>query len=365
MSHLDDPHAPGGTTLAPFAHHGRTGTIIRLSLVNLLLTVITFSLWRFWGKTRIRRQLWNGTTAWGDVAEYTGTGGELFLGFLVALVAVFLPLVIALAAAQAAVAAGNEWAALLVVALQVMVAFLAAAGLYRARRYQMSRTRWRGIRGGQAGAAWRYGLMVLGTFLAVPLTLGWALPWAEMMLARYRLDNTTFGDRRFTCDATARPLYQRFAVLWFSGVVFASGIGGVIYTFSAAFDAPPEDAVGIILAAYGALLAWGVVTLGLPLAWYRAGFLRQLAAHTRFDGIPFALHATTGGLVRLALGNMLIGLLSLGILRPWAALRTFRYACRHLRISGEPDWQRVRQDSTALSRTGEGLAAVFDGAGEF
>lgn len=358
MSHLAPPAS------APFVHHGRTGAIIRLSLLNLALNVLTLSLWRFWGKTRVRRQLWGGTSAWGDPAEYTGTGGELFLGFVVALTAVFMPMVIALGAAQAAVEAGNAWANVVIVALQLALVFLAAAGLYRARRYQMSRTRWRGIRGGQGGEAWRYALMFLGVTAATGATLGWMLPWAEMTLARYRLDNTTFGDCRFSCDAVSRPLYKRFAVVWLSGLVFVGGILGVAFAFATVFDSP-DDTLPIMVAAYGALMVWGVVTVGVPWAWYRAAFLRQLAAGTRFDGAAFTLDATTGGLVKLALGNWAISLLSLGILRPWSALRSFRYACAHLRMTGEPDWERVHQTRAATARTGEGLAAVFDGAGEF
>lgn len=347
-----------------FAHHGGTGAIIRLSLVNLALNLITLSLWRFWGKTRVRRQLWAGTTAWGDAAEYTGRGGELFLGFIVALVAVFLPLVIALGAAQTAVEAGHDWALLLVVLLQLAVVVLAAAGLYRARRYQLTRTVWRGIRGGQDGEAWRYGIMVVVVTAAGVLTLGWAMPWGEMALARYRMENTTFGDGRFDCDARARPLYRRFAVLWLAGLVFLAGIAVMVAAVLPRMETP-EQTAAMVAGLYAAGTLWAVVTVALPFAWYRAGFLRQLAAHTRFAGIGFSLDTTTGSLVRLALGNLLIGILSLGMLRPWAALRTFRYACAHLRPDGQPDWARVHQAGAPGTRMGEGLAAVFDGAGEF
>lgn len=349
---------------APFVHHGRTGAMIRLALKNLLLSIVTFTLWRFWGKTRVRRQLWADTEFWGDAAEYTGTGKELFLGFIVALVAVFMPIVVAMGAAQAAVAAGHAWAGLLVLLLQILIMVLAMAGVYRARRYQMTRTVWRGIRGGQTGSALRYGLMVLGVGLITVLTLGWALPWGEMGLARYRMENTTFGDCAFECDARAKGLYKRFAVVWLAGVVFFVGIGG---GFAAVLDQvdDPEKVFLVVLAGYALAVPWAVLTLGLPLAWYRAAYLRQLAAHTRFDGVAFSLEATTGGLVKLALGNLLISLLSLGILRPWAALRTFRFGCAHLRMAGEPDWGRVHQSAAARLRTGEGLAAVFDGAGEF
>jgi uncharacterized membrane protein YjgN (DUF898 family) len=350
----------------PFAHHGGTGAMIRLALVNLALNIVTFSLWRFWGKTRIRRTLWGGTCAWGDPAEYTGTGRELFLGFIVVLVAVFLPVAIAVGALQVLLQAGNAWAGAGIAAMQLFIIFLAAAGLYRARRYQMSRTLWRGIRGGQSGAAWRYAAMMLGMLAASAATLGWAWPWGEMKLARYRLNNTTFGDCNFTCDARSKPLYGRFAAVWGAGILFFAGLsfGSIMLVFANDHTTPVQMAVSIA-AFYVLVVVWGFLTLAVPYARYRAAFWRELAAHTQFADTGFALDATTGSLIKLALGNWLISVASLGVLRPVAALRTFRYACARLAVTAEPDWTLVAQSPAATQRLGEGLAAVFDGAGEF
>lgn len=338
--------------------------MIRLSLRNLLLNILTLSLWRFWGKTLVRRTLWSGTTAWGDPAEYTGTGRELFVGFLVIVFAVFLPISIALGAAQLALETGQQWAAGLILLLQIGIAVLAAAGMYRARRYQLSRTVWRGIRAGQGGKALTYGMMFLGVSLASALSLGWAAPWAEMELTCYRMDNTTFGDARFRCDARPGPLYKRFAVVWLGGLIFLVG-GAVILGMMATYTKTAGNPIPAIVGAVAAALALALVTVALPMAWYRAGFLRHLAAHTNFDGIAFALDAPTDKLLKLALSNWLISVLSLGILRPWAAQRTFRFACEHLRMAAEPEWSRVHQSEAVILRSGEGLSAVFDGAGDF
>ena len=44
---------------------------------------------------------------------------------------------------------------------------LAFVGQYAGLRYKLSRTRWRGIRCGMAGSAWRYG--GVATFLTSPM----------------------------------------------------------------------------------------------------------------------------------------------------------------------------------------------------
>lgn len=346
---------------APFAHAGGTGAIIRLSLVNLLLNIVTLSLWRFWGKTRVRQALWGGTLAWGDPAEYTGTGKELFLGFLMVLFLVFLPLMLALGALQAAMQAGQAWAAPGMLLIQGAIAVLAGAGLFRARRYQLSRTLWRGIRAAQGGSAWHYGFLTLGVAAATAFSMGWAWPWGEMELARYRMQNTRFGTVSFSCEAKASRIYNRFAVFWFSIPVFFIGLAVI----GAGLKPVQNDHPGAVALAVLAMTLWAVLCIGPAYALYRAAFWRELAGRTRFGDVAFRLEASTFSLMRLALGNALIGFLSLGALRPWAAQRVFRYACTHLRVTGAPDWQLVGQNAEAVPGIGEGLAAVFDGAGEF
>lgn len=349
----------------PFRHHGQTRAAIRLALVNLGLDIVTLFFWRFWGRTRVRRMLWGGTTVWDDPVEYTGTGGELFKGFLIVLVLVYLPLAGGFAWAQALMAEEDPRAASALASLYLLVILLVAAGIYRARRYQLSRTVWRGIRGGQTGSALHYALLSLAVFLTVSMSFGWALPWGEMMLARYRWNHTTFGDKSFTCDANTKGLYGRFAMIWGCGLLFAlvaSFLGWAVADMAKTAGLT-EDAVvglGIVVAVLVA-----VFMLVPPWARYRAAVLAKTAAGISFDGRRFSAPVKTWPLVRFALGNTLISLFSLGLLRPWVALRTFRFACGVITIDGVPDFATVHQGADTGPASGEGLIAVLDGAGEF
>jgi len=75
------------------AYDGRLGRVIWLLIVNTLLSIVTLSLYRFWGKTRLRQYLWRSVTLFGDRLEYSGQGSQLALGFLIVLV-VLLPLLV-------------------------------------------------------------------------------------------------------------------------------------------------------------------------------------------------------------------------------------------------------------------------------
>lgn len=347
-----------------FSHDGPVGPVVRLSIVNVLLNIVTLSLWRFWGKTRVRAYLWEQTRIWGEPLEYVGRGGELFIGFLIALFVVFAPYMVAVAVGQMLVVGGQPLGVVLIALAQVAIFFLIGIGLYRARRYLMTRTVWRGLRAGQDGSALTYALLTLGHVVLLALTLGWSGPWMSVKLDRYLMNNTRFGDTGFDCDAPSAGLYKRFALVWFSYIpVFAS-----MAVMVRLIDLPSPDNPGFvqgIALIYAWMIAAVLLFTALPLAAYHAAYWRNLAAHTRFDGIGFNFDMGTWRLIRLFLGNMLITILSLGILRPVASQRTLRAACEHLTMERRPDLERLFASDQGIPRTGEGLLAALDSVGEF
>lgn len=116
------------------------------------LLMVTLGIYRFWLTTDVRRFLWANTEVAGESLEYTGTPLELLIGFLVA-IAILIP-----------VYALFFLAALDLGPLGQMSGAIAFAGLgligqyaiYRARRYRLTRTIYRGVRFHQSGSAWRY-----------------------------------------------------------------------------------------------------------------------------------------------------------------------------------------------------------------
>ena len=63
-----------------------------IAISNFFLNLITLWFYRFWAKTRTRRHIWNCVQVNGEPLEYTGTGKELFFGFLIIMGVIFLPL---------------------------------------------------------------------------------------------------------------------------------------------------------------------------------------------------------------------------------------------------------------------------------
>lgn len=349
----------------PFQQTSRTGPVLRLALLNALLNVITLSLWRFWGKTRVRRHLWSTTLAFGDPLAYTGTGRELFVGFLLVLVFVFVPLAAASAVLQMAAVASPALAGAGFAGLYALGLFLLGAGLYRARRYQLSRTRWRGIRCGLDGAAWRYGLLWLASGVLALLSAGLAVPWFQARLARAMLSNTRIGDTRLDCRMRSGPLYKRYIVLLLCVPVAVVLPALLVWGVTDQAQATAEDPTAVVTGIAVVSLALSAVLLAVPVAWYRAGFYRHMAQSTSLTGRAFRFPAGSWGLIRLFLGNLALVVLSFGLLAPLTGLRLFRFVAANLEIEAEPDFARIGQSEAATAGTAEGVVEVFDGIGAF
>src|SRR5436309_10406344 len=73
---------------------GDGGRFWRLLARGAVLLMFTLGIYRFWLTTDIRRFLWSNTELAGESFEYTGTAGELVLGFLVA-IAILAPINVA------------------------------------------------------------------------------------------------------------------------------------------------------------------------------------------------------------------------------------------------------------------------------
>lgn len=189
---------------------GRRGVYARLLARGGLLLMVTLGLYRFWLMTDVRRFLWSNTEIDGETLEYAGTPFELLLGFLVA-VALLVPIY-----------AGFFLAALdlgLLGELTGFGAFLALAvlgqfAIYRARRYRLTRTIFRGLRFTQDGSAWVYALRAVAWWLATLFTCGLAYPFQVASLERYKMRHTFYGTLPGRFAGAGWKLLLRGLPLW-------------------------------------------------------------------------------------------------------------------------------------------------------
>ena len=355
-----------------FQHDGRAGELFAITLVNWFLKVVTLGVYHFWAKTRVRRYLWSHTSFAGERFEYTGRGGDLFRGFVLAIGALVLLAAFgfALLAGLGAIFPGNLF---LIFAFTVLVPpagallflFLLGFARYSARRYRLSRTRWRGIRFGLSGSAVSHGKKMVGYSLLLVPTLGFYWPYMRNHLTANLLNNAWFGNQRLFYQGKGGDLCGRY---FGSGILLAIFAGLV-----SAFLNPLQESLIEALAAKegvaGAMLipllgvVFGVASLApfiIIWAWYAAGEYRYFASRANLGPIRVHTSFSTRQFIWLRFSNFLLLILTHELAFPWVAVRTVRFACDHVRLEGELDFEAIAQSTQERPTSGEGLAEAFD-----
>ena len=253
----------------------------RLVFRGALLEFVTVGFYRFWLATDIRRHLWSHTSVEGDAPEYTGTAKELFLGFLFAL-AILAPIylvyfVIGLEA--------ERWKAFASTPLAIFFYVFFQFAIYRARRYRLTRTVWRGVRFWMGGSGLSYAWRVALWSLFASITLGIALPWRQAALERFKMKYTSYGDLAGRFVATGGALFKRGWLLWLVTAVMA------VFLFVAA-----SMQLGGLIAA-----AFGLEALILPFIYgaYKAIEWRWWVSGVRFGDVSFESDLRRGAMIGL------------------------------------------------------------------
>lgn len=202
------PDGPAPTV--PMSFSGNRGAFLHLVTRGALLEFITVGFYRFWLITDIRRHLWSHTVVDGDSPEYVGRGRELLIGFLVAM-AILAPVYLAY------FLAGLEAERIQAFASFPLFAFLYVFGqfaVYRARRYRLSRTVWRGVRFWMSGSGWAYAFRAALWSMLMLLTLGLVLPWRDAALERYKMQHSFYGDLQGSFEGSGWEFFKRGWWLW-------------------------------------------------------------------------------------------------------------------------------------------------------
>ncbi|MEE9614024.1 MAG: DUF898 family protein [Thermodesulfobacteriota bacterium] len=288
--------------------HGAVLPLVGIHIVNILLSIITLSIYRFWGKIRIRKYIYAQSEFMGERFSFHGTGKELFIGWLKAM---FL-----LGGIYAAIFAltnyVNELSILLIYPFLLVVIPFAMVGV---RRYRLSRTSWHSIRLSFRGS-YREGinLFTAGTLLSI-ITLGFYRPYYHVNMQNFFRNKTYYGDTKFSYGGKGGDLLKPYLIAFF------------LTPF----------------------------TLGLIWIWYSARVYRYDWEHTRFEGLRFNSTITGMDLFGLHLGNFLIFAFTLGLGMPWVMVRILRLHFSRLTVEGPLELEKIRQDAQSAFATGEGV----------
>jgi uncharacterized membrane protein YjgN (DUF898 family) len=297
--------------------HGSGGTLFGIYVVNVLLTIATLGVYRFWGKVRVRSFMMSQTEFEGDRFAYHGTGKELLLGFLKVVLFVGMPLTVLGVVAELSQDTMVEGAIRFLTSILIFV-FIPVA-MVGARRYRLSRTAWRGIRFAFRGRAVAFAkIFMAGSVLSI-LTLSLYYPFFQARQQHYMISHSHFGRRPFRFDGRGRDLFG----------------------------------------AYVLTLLLFLPTLGLCTFWFQAKKTRYFWEHTFFETARFRCTVTGRQLMNMTISNWIILLVTLGLAWPWVMIRSTRFAFAYLTVEGPLDLAGIVQEPQLTTATGDALSSLL------
>ena len=341
-----------------------TGTwreYLPIAATNVLLIIVTLGIYRFWATARQRRYLWSRTEIIGDRLEWSGTGKEMFIGFLIVM-AVLLPFLLFIQFLfPAMVARGKEAAAMGIIGLfYIGIIYLGGFARFRALRYRLSRSWWRGIRGGSNEPGWNYGGEYLGRVALALMTFWIVWPWAATRLWNGRWNQMSFGQLQFRTDLDADGLKRRWAAVYLvpmAAFAVAGTLAAIIGLGAAAAGGEPSPRLFAIIA--GIFLLFYLVIPLMTLHWY-AKFYRKAAESLSLGNLEFGFDATTWDWLKLFLGNVALAIVTLGFGLAYWGYRNWAFMVRHMQLYGEINVSQLSQSTTHAPAEAEGFADAFD-----
>jgi uncharacterized membrane protein YjgN (DUF898 family) len=335
-----------------------------IAATNVALIIVTLGIYRFWATARQRRYLWSRTHIVDDGLEWTGTGKEMFFGFLM-VVAFVLPFFVFIQFLfPVLVARGKEAAAGgLMFLFYIAFFYLAGVARFRALRYRLSRTWWHGIRGGSDNPGWNYGGEYLGRHALSFMTMFIMYPWAATRLWNSRWEAMSFGPLQFRADLTAKGLKARWVWVYIAPLLLmavSAAIAMIVITAKLdGQEADPEKMAGLG-GVLGVILVLFYIVLPLAtLHWY-AKFYRNAAAATTLGDIEFGFDATTWDWLKLFLGNIGLAIVTFGFGLAFWGYRQWAFMVRHMHVYGVVNLDQLTRSTVAAPREAEGWADAFD-----
>jgi uncharacterized membrane protein YjgN (DUF898 family) len=330
----------------PFTFSGTSGEYFKIWIVNVFLTIFTLGIYSAWAKVRKKQYFYRSTFLLDAPFDYLAEPKKilkgrliLFGGLIVLIAALFVDPVLLLILAIPAILL-FPW--LVVKALS----FKARNSSYRNVRFDFRGTYEEGVN-----------VFILQKLVTV-LTIGFGYPYERYRQAKFVFDNGAYGKTDFMLKLLNSGGFYRVYLWYLGGVALLVGIAGAVIL-----------GIGEGFLPGGAYQVFGEVIPLLAsltiIAFLRASGTNLVWSNVILDGNPSSVSflSTLSALrmIWIYLSNAIAIVLSLGLLIPWASVRTVRYRLSNLVVSSSGDLDTfVASEQEKVEAVGEEVADFFD-----
>jgi uncharacterized membrane protein YjgN (DUF898 family) len=306
------------TTNYQLSFFGKGGDLLKIKIVNIIFSILTLGLYYPWAKAKTLSYLYSHTSFQDQPFAFTGTGKEMFKGFLKAL----LFLIVIYSFLMIGILQHLVWLFLIGYILLLLILPIAIHGAYK---YRMAKTTWRGIRFGYLGSRSELTKLFFKDLFFTIITLGIYGSWFHIHLRSYILDNIKVGNASFSYKGNGTSY-------------FIINLKGMLLT---------------------------IVTLGIYIFWWKKKqfeyYMNNLELTQGDKNVEFASTMTGGEFAILTITNMLLIIFTLGIGFAWVEVRTLQFIARNITITGNYSFDELQQaQQNYTDATGEDIADLLD-----
>lgn len=299
--------------------NGTGGKLFSVLIVNWILTAITFGLYYPWAKANKLKYLYESTTFNNDEFEFRGTGREMFIGFIKAIVLFgIIGFVV-----YSLIESGMILAGILTFYLSFLaIVPLAIHGSYR---YRLSRSSWRGIRFRYDGNRNIFILNFFRDLFFTIISLGVYGAWFTVNVRSYLIGKIRLGNLHLRYEADG----LRYFIINFRGYLLT------------------------------------LITFGIYSFWWIkdsfAFYVDNLSAEKDGKTIRFRSTMSAGDVFELVVINYLILIFTLGIGYAWVVTRVMRFVFSKIEIMGDVNLDELVQDADSFNdASGDDVSDFLD-----
>lgn len=324
-----------------FRFYGSASEYFGIWIVNILLMIITLTLYAPWAKVRRLRYFYRNTELLQRRFDFTGLPGRIFIGRMIALIIVV--------AVTYVTNYSMKVTGIGFLLLYLIMPWLVRSSLrFRARNSKFGNSRM--YFSGTNKQAYSVFFICLVLYI---LTLGLLYPVMIWLYKRYSFDYLQIGQLKFEFKATwgnfmsavYLPIFLLF--LLSCALLIAFVAMGLSFTYM-------KNVVTLLMVFYIAVIAfiWPLIQARLFIATWN---------HVTVSRSYFSTDANQWRYAWIVLSNWIARILSIGLLTPWAAIRLYKYQLESLNLylRNDPDLlvNELQNDPNAIA---EEMADLFD-----
>jgi uncharacterized membrane protein YjgN (DUF898 family) len=334
-----DPRAFARRDL-PFQFTGTAPEYFRIWIVNTLLTIVTLGVYSAWAKVRSRQYFYRHTFVDGTSFEYLANPVAILKGRMI------------MGAALTAIVASQQYSMVLYGILLGVLVLMTPWVLVKSLAFNARNSAYRNVRFSFSGGVGEASLLYVKMTLLYLVTCGLGYPYTHFRMTEFVIRGHRFGDRPFHFVARASDYYRIYLVAFAMTVPAYLLLVGLVVALRFAADVGPFIMMPVVLLFY--------LYLMLPAAYVRAELANLLYGRLHVGEHAFTCKQRAMELAKLYLTNALAVIFTLGLMIPWAQIRTARYRAERLVLHADGDIEARATPGRDASALGDAASDLGD-----